>query len=166
MIRSIREFARIKNACADVKTSDEMLANARKFATDEQYLRSGGPSFAEMCRAAFGFAEEDVTEIKPGQLNIKWKDDLDNVKYEQEYSKLSPVAYAKKIDLSEPIDVSYEHGKFWIEDGHHRYYAANVLGKTLKVKLEIKQRPLDTLAPTMGYDEYCRCVFKKSKETK
>jgi hypothetical protein len=39
----------------------------------------------------------------------------------------------KKINLSEPIDISYESNgyglKFYLEDGHHRYFAA----KTLKL---------------------------------
>jgi hypothetical protein len=42
-----------------------------------------------------------------------------------------------KINLSEPIDISYESNgyglKFYLEDGHHRYFAAKTLNKTLNV---------------------------------
>jgi hypothetical protein len=50
---------------------------------------------------------------------------------------------SEKINLSEPIDISYESNgyglKFYLEDGHHRYFAAKTLNKTLNVNLEIKQ---------------------------
>ncbi len=71
--------------------------------------------------------------------------------------------WASKIDLSEPIDVAYEKDKFYIEDGHHRYYAAKILNKKLKVNLEIKQNPIEKLAPSLSYDDFHRCVFKQIK---
>ena len=37
--------------------------------------------------------------------------------------------WAKGVDLTEPIDVSFEKNSFYIEDGHHRYYAAKILNK-------------------------------------
>ena len=96
------------------------------------------------------------------KLNIKWKDDFDNVKWEVNKSGLTPKAWSSKIDLSEPIDVSFEKGKFYIEDGHHRYYAAKTLNKMLDVNLEIKDNPITKLS-NLGYDEFHRCLFKQIK---
>ena len=93
-------------------------------------------------RVAFGFAEEDVKTLNPDQLtNIKWSQDYLNVIEEQKRSGLSPKDWAQTIDLSEPIDVVYEEGHFWIDDGHHRYYAALILDKPLNVSVTIKDKP-------------------------
>jgi hypothetical protein len=53
-------------------------------------------------------------------------------------SGLTPKKWSEKINLSEPIDISYESNgyglKFYLEDGHHRYFAAKTLNKTLNVR--------------------------------
>ncbi len=98
-------------------------------------------SIDELDRMAFGFSRNDIKRLSPNQLNIKWKTDLDNVIYEQENSGLSKEEWAKRIDLSEPIDVIYEDGGFKVDDGYHRYYAALILGVDLNVFLEIKDKP-------------------------
>ncbi len=43
-----------------------------------------------------------------------------------------------------PIEVSYEKGNFYIEDGHHRYgYARELNLKKIRVKIEsIKDNPI------------------------
>jgi hypothetical protein len=73
----------------------------------------------------------------------------------------------EKINLSEPIDISYESNgyglKFYLEDGHHRYFAAKTLNKTLNVNLEIKANPI-TITNKLGYDEFHRCLFKQIKQ--
>ena len=84
-------------------------------------------------RLAFGFTGEDIKKIHPSKLHIKYKADMENPIYEQQKSGLSKKEWAKTINLSEPIQLSYEKGKFWIEDGHHRYYAAKILNKELNV---------------------------------
>tara|TARA_Y100000310_G_scaffold180635_1_gene180553 strand:+ start:13865 stop:14323 length:459 start_codon:yes stop_codon:yes gene_type:complete len=92
-------------------------------------------------RMAFGFARNDIKTLSPGQLEIKWKDDLDNVIWEQKNSGKSEEEWAKSIDLTEPIDVIFEDGTFKVDDGHHRYYAAQILGLPLNVSIEIKDNP-------------------------
>lgn len=109
-------------------------------------MTATGPEYAKMGideadRAAFGFAADDVKSLPADKLNIKWKDDFDNVKAEQKASGLSPKAWASRIDLSEPIDVVFEDGKFKVDDGYHRYYAARILGKPLNVEVTIKDKP-------------------------
>jgi len=110
-------------------------------------LSATGREYAEMSieeieRKAFGFAEEDIKTISPSKLNIRWKDDYENAIYKQEKSGLSKIDWAKTVDLSEPIQLSYKNGKFYIEDGHHRYYAAKILNKDLNVnEVDFKDNP-------------------------
>jgi hypothetical protein len=129
-----------------------MVREAKKFKTDEQFLRAGGFSTEALDKAAFGFYAEEITTLDPKQLHIKWTDDLDGVKYEQNYSGKSKKEWALTIDLSEPIDVIFENGKFFIDDGHHRYYAASILKKKLNTSLIIHDRPIEKLAGTKQYD--------------
>jgi len=97
--------------------------------------------FDALSREAFGFSRDDIKTLYPGQLKVKWKEDFNNVVLEQKKSGLSPEDWAQTINLSEPIDVSYEDGKFYVEDGHHRYYAAKILNKPLNIDLQIKDKP-------------------------
>lgn len=150
---------------------DDLKAELSKFNTDEELLRNGGLSIETLDRLAHGFSEEDIKTINPNQLRIKWKDDLENVRFEINKSGSTPKQWASNVDLSEPIDVSYwEDGRykrgFYIEDGHHRYMAAKILNKPLNVNLEIKVNPITTIAPNMGYDEFHRYVFSLYKTNK
>jgi len=146
--------------CVPIKITNEITNEVNKFKTSEELLRSGGISTNALDRAAFGFSVEDIKVLTPNQLNIKWKDDLENVIYEISKSGLTEKQWASKVSLEEPIDVSYEKDKFYIEDGHHRYYAAKILNKPLKVNLEIKMNPIVKLGP-LSYDDFHRCVFKQ-----
>jgi len=93
-------------------------------------------SVADVDRMAFGFAEEDITEIMPGKLNIRWHDDMLNP---EEAIRIhvknggTREGWAKTVDLSEPIQLSHKGGKLFIEDGHHRYTAAKILNHKLLV---------------------------------
>jgi len=102
-----------------------------------------------------------MKQMMPDQLAIKWDDDLENVKYEINYKGLTDREYAQSVDLSEPIDVVYDGEQFYIDDGHHRYYAAKILNKPLNVNLEIKSNPLKKLAPDVGYDDFHRNIWKE-----
>ena len=157
-----------KFSCEDIDITPEIRDEVLKYNSSEELLRGGGISIEALDRAAHGFAESDVKELMPNQLHIKWFDDLKDVKWEIEKKGISNLEYAQSIDLSEPIDVSYERGrgrtpKFYIEDGHHRYYAAKILKKPLKVNLDIKVNPMKKLAGNMGYDQFHRCLFDQVK---
>ncbi len=146
---------------------DDLRDEISQYESSEQLLRSGGLSIETLDRLAHGFSQEDITQLMPEQLKIRWKDDLDNVKWEIEKSGLTPKKWASKINLIEPIDVSYMDYKnkrgFYIEDGHHRYMAAKILKKPLNVNLEIEVNPIKTIAPDMGYDEFHRHIFDMYK---
>jgi len=93
-------------------------------------------SVDEVDRLAFGFCESDIQSIDPNQLNIRWKGDIENVEHEVAAfvsGGKGPEDWANAVDLSEPIQLSFEGGKFFIEDGHHRYMAAYILKKRLNV---------------------------------
>lgn len=150
------------STCPTLPTNQEVVDYINKFKTDEDLLRGGGLPIEMLDKLAFGFSESDITKILPSKLNIKWKDDLENVKWEVKKSGLSPKEWSSKIDLSEPIDVSFENSKFYIEDGHHRYFAAKTLGKSLNVNLQMKTNPIRKLSE-LGYDGFHRCLFNQIK---
>ena len=151
-------------SCKNIEYTEEIANEARKYNSDEELLRSGGFSIEALDRAAFGFADSDIKTLMPNQLKIKWKQDWENVKQEQLNSGLSKLQYAKKINLTEPIDVVYERGNFYVDDGHHRLFAARVLNKPLNVNLTIEESPLKYLG--YDYDQYHRCVFNIVKNKK
>ena len=154
--------------CIQLHPTKEVISYVNNFNSDEELLRSGGLPTDILDRYAFGFTEEDITELHPSRIVIKWHNDLDNVIWEVDKSGLTPEQWSKRIDLSEPVDISYEvkgHGlKFYLEDGHHRYFAAKTLNKMLNVKIEIKANPISKITKNkLGYDELHRCLFKQIK---
>jgi len=165
---TIREYLNEQEITNKINLNDKFVDSLKKelsnYNTSEELLRSGGISIETLDRLAHGFSVDDIKTLNPKNLKIKWVDDLENVKWEITQSGLTPKQWANKIDLTEPIDVSYwedsKHKKgFYIEDGHHRYLAAKILNKQLNVNLEIKLNPIKVIAPTMGYDEFHRYIF-------
>lgn len=147
----------------------QLVEFVNKFSTSEQLLRSGGIPIELLDRLAHGFSENDITQLDPEQLNIRWFDDIENVKYGIKKSGLTPKEWASKVDLSEPILVDYRkdpsgENKFFVEDGHHRYTAAKILKKPLNVDISIKVNPIKEIAPDMDYDEFHRVVFDSIKD--
>jgi hypothetical protein len=145
----------------NINLSQEIKAEVSKYKSCDDLLRHGGISTEALDRQAFGFSDSDIKTLMPEQLHIKWKDDYENVLWEVNKSGLTKQAWARKVDLSQPIDVSYEKNKFYIEDGHHRYYAAKVLKKPLNVNLSIEMNPIKAIAPNLGYDEFHCVVYKQ-----
>lgn len=147
--------------CPVIKLSQEVVDEVSKYNSSEELLRRGGISTEALDRLAFGFSSDDIKQLDPKELNVKWKEDYANVLWEIQKSGLKPKNWAKNVSLSEPIEVSYKKGKYWIEDGHHRYAAAKALGVPLKVVLEIEDNPILKLTPNLGYDEFHRCIFRQ-----
>jgi len=142
----------------------KMLADeAHKFKSSEELLRGGGFSTDALDLAAFGFTDSSIKQLMPQQLKIKWKQDLAQAKFEQdEYHRrgMPRIDWARKINLSEPIDVSFDGNNFFLEDGHHRYVAAKTLNLPLNVTLEIKANPLVKLSDK-DYDEFHREFYDR-----
>ena len=94
----------------------------------------------ELDRLAFGVAGGDQLELDPSQIRIKYPDDLINP---QHRLKTEGMAWARSVDLSEPVDISVnEAGEFELEDGHHRWTAAGLTGRKLQAIIEIKGNPV------------------------
>lgn len=144
--------------------TQEITDEVKQFPTSEALLRAGGISTDALDRAAFGFAASDVTQLTPKEIKIKWKDDYEGVKWEIARSGKSPRKWASGVDLGSPVEVSYEGGKFVLEDGHHRWWAAKILNKTLPVELEIKDSAIAKLMPHGDYESYHRCIFNQIHE--
>ncbi len=91
-------------------------------------------------KIVFGFSIDDVIEIPVKDLKVKYKGDMENVLGFSMKDYFDNISY-KKLD---PIEVSYETGKFYIEDGHHRYGYAKELGlKKVPVEIvDIKDNPI------------------------
>lgn len=140
------------------KIPEEVRKYVQQFKSDEELLRNGGLPTDMLDRWAFGF-DETMNQITPKELNIKWKEDYKNVLYEIKKSGLSPKVWADRINLSEPIEVSYDGNNFNIEDGHHRYMAAKILNKPLNMELEIKANPIKPIS-NLDYDSFHRNLWK------
>jgi hypothetical protein len=160
------EYNNIK--CPEIELNQDIINFVSKFPSSEELLRSGGIDIELLDYLAFGFNEESIKILDSNILKIEWKTDIENVKYEIKNSGLSPKDWARKVNLSEPIDVDYKiiNNKtgFYIQDGHHRYTAAKILGKALNVNLQIKINPIKKLAPNIGYDDFHRCIFNHVKK--
>jgi len=140
-----------------------LLKEAKQFSSPEEWLRKGGMSIEALDKAAFGFTEDEITELQPQQLKVKYKADLENVLWQIKQSGLSKKQWAETVSLETPIEVSYAKGKFYIEDGHHRYYAAKILGLPLKVNLSITEKPLPLLT-TLSYDDFHLYIWNAAQE--
>lgn len=142
-----------------------LIDEVSNFKSSEELLRNGGFSNDALDLAAFGFTPESVKQLMPQQLKIKWEQDLAQAKFEQdEYHRrgMSKIDWAKKINLSEPIEVSFDGDHFFLEDGHHRYVAAKTLNVPLNVELKIKANPIVKLSDK-DYDDFHREFFEKYK---
>jgi uncharacterized protein (DUF1015 family) len=149
--------------CPHIKITEEIINYVNNFNTDEELLKSGGLPTNMLDKAAWGFSENEITTLHPKYLKVKWKEDMKNVIWEQQNSGLTKKQWAKTINLSEPINVVFEKNNFYIDDGHHRTYAALILNKPLNVSLEIKDNPILKLTPDLSYDNFHRCLFKQIK---
>lgn len=90
-------------------------------------------------KIAFGFSIGDTITIPLNKLKVKYKDDMLNTEGSMKsYFKGTPF---NDLPL---IQVSYDKGKFYIEDGHHRYvYAKQLKLKNIQVEVEnIKDNPI------------------------
>lgn len=91
-------------------------------------------------RLAFGVAGGEQVTLNPSQIRIKYECDLGNPKHKFAQGGM---AWARSVDLSEPIEVSVaEDGGYDLEDGHHRWFAAGKTGRTLTATMEIKGNPV------------------------
>lgn len=94
-------------------------------------------------RAAFGYASGDIVEIDPAKIKIKYPGDLENP--EVRFAK-EGMDWVNSVSFDEPVEVSIDNeGEFSLEDGHHRLFAAQKLGRALRARVEVKGKPIEML---------------------
>jgi len=97
----------------------------------------------DLDRAAFGFGIDDVIEVAVAELHVRYPGDMENA--EHSVRTLSQARHV--LREAPPIDVSLRGGVLCLEDGHHRYVAARLLGRptlTAVVK-DISDNPIDRI---------------------
>jgi hypothetical protein len=139
------ELDEVASAKAAAEVAPVRAAEVEASISEPWQMSSTGKEWADLSideidRAAFGFAASDVKTLSPEQLSVKWVEDQVNVDAEIA-AAASPEAWARGIDLSEPIDVVFEGGSFKVDDGHHRWNAAKIRGVDLPVDVSIRDKP-------------------------
>lgn len=94
----------------------------------------------ELDRIAFGCNEGDILLVDPNKLAIKYPCDMDNPEYR---FKLEGMKWVNSVSFDEPIQVSIGNdGRMYLEDGHHRRFAAIKKGVKLEAEIEIRGNPI------------------------
>ena len=94
-------------------------------------------------KMAFWVNDGDLVQLHPSQINIQYHGDLENP--QDKFAK-GGMAWANSVDLREPVDVSMKtNGKYYLEDGHHRWFAAKKRGQFLSAKVEVKGKPIEAI---------------------
>lgn len=97
-------------------------------------------------RWAFGVVGDEVLRLNPGELTIVYADDLANARYQADRHPGGSLRWARQVSLKEPVDVIVDdQGRRLLDDGHHRYLAARLSGRTLLARMAVKGRPIDRL---------------------
>jgi hypothetical protein len=76
-------------------------------------------------RAAFGFARDDIVEVPLEALHVRYPGNLKNAEHDVQM----PAMARRVLRNAPPIEVSLRDGRLDIEDGHHRFVAARLLGR-------------------------------------
>ena len=95
-------------------------------------------------KAAFGYKQGEKVTLNPKDVTIKYKDDLINP--QAKFDKKG-MEWVNSVDFSEPVEFGIgKDGKVHIEDGHHRWFAANKLGKPLTGEItKIEGKPIEKI---------------------
>lgn len=94
-------------------------------------------------KSAFGYKSGDIVSVNPAQLRLQYPGDMENpeAKFKQ-----GGMRWVRSVDLREPIDVDIKSdGRMYLADGHHRYFAAKMLGQPLRAKIDIKAKPIPVI---------------------
>lgn len=98
----------------------------------------------DLDRMAFGHSTDERLQLNSSDIKIKYKDDLVNP---QDKFDKKGMGWVNSVDFSEPVKVSIgQDGKFYLENGHHRWFAANKLNKPIDVIIEkIDGKPIEKI---------------------
>jgi len=106
----------------------------------------------ELDRAAWGHASGDRLNIHPNNIKIKYPGDLDNPR---EKFRSGGMNWVKSVNFKEPIQLSIDkEGKYNLEDGHHRYFAASKLNRHIPAEIsKIDGNPVSEILRRQGIKE-------------
>ena len=94
----------------------------------------------ELDAIAFGCRSGEVKTLKPSAIRIKYPCDLENPQHRFEQEGM---AWVRSVSLDDPVSVSVDdNGVFWLEDGHHRWFAATKRRVKLQAEIDIKGNPV------------------------
>lgn len=117
-----------------------LIGLAKKSKTIEEFLN------LDWDKIAFGFSDGEIIKLMPSDINIKWVDDLENAEYKINNVMRFGKHFKDSLSKLPPVEVSInEDGKFYLEDGHHRYVLAKKENKSLNAIVEIKANPFEKL---------------------
>ena len=97
----------------------------------------------DLDRMAFGVVGGEERTLEPSSLRILYLGDLENP---EALFAQQGMAWARGVDLSEPVEVSVnDDGEFCLEDGHHRWLAACLSKRNLVARIDIKGKPIEVI---------------------
>ncbi len=103
----------------------------------------------QLDRMAFGVTQ-GIQELPLHRIRIQYQADYDNA---LDYVEQHPTAYQDALQpgRQEPVEVALESGVYWLQDGHHLFVTAQVLGHdTILADLTIRDNPVKVLASRMA----------------
>lgn len=93
----------------------------------------------------FGFNSGDIVTLPLKDIKIKWKDDYENAKYRFSRPIIQKIGHPfdnKPLNKLPPVSVYLTDEGYILNNGHHRYYYAELLGKSqIQAEVEIHINP-------------------------
>lgn len=128
------------------------MAHSQKHYTEQQLIEMDVDALDKM---AFGYVQDQEITVDPHKLHV-YLSDMENPEYR--FAK-EGMAWIRSVDLSEPIAVSRRDNdtRLWLEDGHHRVFAARLRGEKLTAIVEIKANPVRAILKKQEAEKGSSC---------
>jgi len=95
-------------------------------------------------KEAFGFESGEAIMLPLDAIHIRYPGDLESAKADVRTRK--DALAIRRVHGRLPVKVALRGGLFELEDGHHRYVAARMLGdKKIWAEVDIKDNPISVL---------------------
>ncbi len=127
-------------------TFKQWLASHRQLPTTQMRSALEREAIDDLDRWAFGVVGDQIVKLAPEDITVVHNADLENAQYQASRYKGGILPWAKSVSFETPVDVSIASPKkFVLEDGHHRYLAASILGRKLPARVIVKGKPIEDL---------------------
>jgi hypothetical protein len=129
-----------------VTTFRQWLARQGRLSADQLRSALERLNIDVLDKWAFGVVGDQIIKLDPKDITVVHSADLENAQHQARNYKGGANAWAKSVSFKTPVDVSVANpDKFVLEDGHHRYFAASILGRKLSAKVTVKGKPIEEL---------------------